>query len=69
MIERAPFLRAGSRLAEIHQFPDGTIVETLHTHAALELLDRDLPGETVIGTIKADQPGHDPLEAPSDMCA
>src|ERR1700681_4656956 len=51
-----------SRLAEIHQFPDGTIVETLHAHAALELLDRDLAGEAVIGAVKADQPGDDPLE-------
>jgi hypothetical protein len=51
-----------SRLAEIHQFPDGTIVETLHTHAPLEPLDRDLAGEAVIGAVKADQPGDDPLE-------
>jgi hypothetical protein len=36
-----PVLHADiARLTEIHQFPDGTIVETLHTHAALELLDR-----------------------------
>ena len=36
-----PVLHADiARLTEIHQFPDGTIVETLYTHAALELLDR-----------------------------
>src|ERR1700738_4258131 len=52
----------GSRLAEIHQLPDGTIVETLHAHAPLELLDRDLAGEAVIGAVEADQPGDDPLE-------
>src|ERR1700676_111249 len=51
-----------SRLAEIHQFPDRTIVEAFHTHAPLELLDRDLAGEAVIGAVKADQPGDDPLE-------
>src|ERR1700694_5041752 len=51
-----------SRLTEIHQFPDGTIVETFHRHAILELLDRDLAGEAVIGAVKADQPGNDPLE-------
>src|SRR6202022_2425683 len=51
-----------SRLAEIHQLPDGMIVETLHTHAPLELLDRDLADEAVIGAVKADQPGDDPLE-------
>src|SRR6202035_1460860 len=52
-----------SRLAEIHQFPDGTIVETPHTHAPLEPLDRDLAGEAVIGAVKADQPGDDPRGA------
>src|ERR1700686_5513753 len=31
-----------SRLAEIHQFPDGSILETLHPHVPVELLDRDL---------------------------
>src|ERR1700732_2062302 len=51
-----------SRLTEIHQFPDGTIVETFHRHAVLELLDRDLAGEAVVGAVKADQPGDDPLE-------
>src|ERR1700737_1254397 len=51
-----------SRLAEIHQLPDGTIVETLHTRVPLELLDRDLAGEAVIGAVKADQPGDDPHE-------
>src|ERR1700736_937659 len=51
-----------SRLAEIHQLPDGTIVETLHAHAPLELLDRDLAGEAVIGAVEADQPSDDPLE-------
>ena len=51
-----------SRLREIHQLPDGTIVETLHAHAPLELLDRDLAGEAVIGAVEADQPGDDPLE-------
>src|ERR1700738_2960064 len=50
------------RLAEIHQFPDGTIVETLHACAPLELLDRDFASEAVIGAIKADQPSDDPLE-------
>jgi hypothetical protein len=38
------------------------IVETLHAHAPLELLDRDLAGEAVIGAVKADQLGDDPLE-------
>src|SRR6266849_2406173 len=51
-----------ARLAEIHQFPDGTIVETLHTQTPLELLDRDLAGEAVIGAVEADQPGDDPLQ-------
>jgi hypothetical protein len=37
-------------------------VETLHAHAPLELLDRDLAGEAVIGAVKADQLGDDPLE-------
>jgi len=32
-------------LNETHQFPDGTIVETLHAFASLELLDHDLAGE------------------------
>jgi hypothetical protein len=32
------------------------IFETLHTQAPLELLDRDLAGEAVIGAVKADQP-------------
>src|ERR1700730_14300217 len=51
-----------SRLAEIHQLPDRTIVETLHAHAVLELLDRDLAGKAVIGAVKADQPGDDALQ-------
>src|ERR1700745_4293439 len=55
-------LRAGSRLTKIHQFPDGTIVEMLNTHIALEFLDRNLAGEAVIGAVKADQPGDDPLQ-------
>ena len=38
------------------------IFETLHAHAPLELLDRDLAGEAVIGAVKADQLGDDPLE-------
>jgi hypothetical protein len=44
----------GARLAEIHQFPDRTIVEMLHTHVPLELLDRDFAREAVIGAVKAD---------------
>src|ERR1700681_1154453 len=51
-----------SRLTEIHQFPDGMIFETLRTQAPLELLDRDLAGEAVIGAVKADQTGDDPLQ-------
>src|SRR5260221_8975064 len=38
------------------------IFETLRTQALLELLDRDLAGEAVIGAVKADQPGDDPLQ-------
>src|SRR5258705_4733748 len=51
-----------ARLAEIHQFPDGAVFEMLHAHAPLEPLHRDLAGEAVIGAVKADQPGDDPLE-------
>ena len=45
-----------ARLTEIHQFPDGRIVATLHTHAQPELLDRYLAGKAVIGAVKADEP-------------
>jgi hypothetical protein len=30
--------------------------------APLEILDRDLAGEAVVGAVKADQPGYDPLK-------
>jgi hypothetical protein len=52
-----------SCLAEIHQFPDGAIFETLHRHVPLEILDRDLAGEAVVGAVKANQPGYDPLSS------
>src|SRR4030081_2132237 len=55
-------LRAGSRLAEIHQFPDRPVVETLHTSAPLELLDRYLARKAVIGAVKADQAGDHPFQ-------
>jgi hypothetical protein len=38
------------------------IFETLHAHIPLELLDRDLACEAVIGAVEADQLGDDPFE-------
>ena len=54
-------------LPKIHQFPDGTIVATLHTHTQLELLDRYLAGKAVIGAVKADEPASIPGSSPGAL--
>jgi hypothetical protein len=54
-------------LPKIHQFPDGTIVEALHTHTQLELLDRYLAGKAVIGAVKADEPASIPGSCPGAL--
>jgi len=56
-----------ARLTEIHQFPVGTIVATLHTHAQLELLDRYLAGKAVTGAVKADEPASIPGSSPGAL--
>src|SRR5208283_5222770 len=59
---RRHLLLLGSRFAEIHQFPDGSIFEPFNALTPLELLDRDLADESVIGAVETDQPSDNPLE-------
>ena len=58
----SPVRERGTGPSEVHQFPDGMTGKVLPGHVLLELLNRDLPREAVIGRIEADQLGDDAFE-------